>query len=72
MVYCDVLQADGGTRTAAITGAWVALRIAVDKMLAAGKLKKDSMTDGVAAVSVGIKNNEVLVDLDQKLHHWQS
>ena len=66
MVDCDVLQADGGTRTAAITGAWVALRIAVDKMLASGKLKKDPMTDGVAAVSVGIKNNEVLVDLDYK------
>ncbi len=66
MVDCDVLQADGGTRTAAITGAWVALRIAIDSLLASGRLKKDPMTDGVAAVSVGIKNSEILVDLDYK------
>lgn len=51
---CDVLQADGGTRTAAITGAWVALRDAVDGLLAAGRLERDPLTEAVAAVSVGI------------------
>lgn len=51
---CDVLQADGGTRTAAITGAWVALRDAVDGLLAQGKLSQDPLTEAVAAVSVGI------------------
>ena len=51
---CDVLQADGGTRTAAITGAWVALRDAVDGLLAAGQLTEDPLTEAVAAVSVGI------------------
>lgn len=64
MVDCDVLQADGGTRTAAITGSWVALRIAVNRLLKAGKLKKDPLTDGVAAISVGIRENNILVDLD--------
>lgn len=51
---CDVLQADGGTRTAAITGAWVALRDAVDSLLAQGKLQQDPLVEAVAAVSVGI------------------
>lgn len=51
---CDVLQADGGTRTAAITGAWVALRDAVDGLLVQGKLNHDPLTEAVAAVSVGI------------------
>lgn len=51
---CDVLQADGGTRTAAITGAWVALRDAVDGLLAAGRLTADPLREAVAAVSVGV------------------
>ncbi|MFK7823905.1 MAG: ribonuclease PH [Oligoflexales bacterium] len=66
MVDCDVLQADGGTRTAAITGAYVALKIAVDKLLRSGKLKKNPLIDGVGAVSVGLIKDEVYVDLDYK------
>ena len=61
---CDVLQADGGTRTASITGAYVALKIAVDKLLRAGRLKQNPLHDAVAAVSVGMKGGEVLVDLN--------
>src|SRR3954465_4671451 len=55
-VDCDVLQADGGTRTAAITGAYVALSLAINKMIAAGRLTQSPMLDGVAAVSVGVVN----------------
>jgi ribonuclease PH len=62
-VDCDVLQADGGTRTAAITGAYVALSLAVQRMLAEGKLKENPMLDAVAAVSVGIVNGKTLLDL---------
>lgn len=65
-VDCDVLQADGGTRTAAITGAFVALKIAVDRLLASGKLKTNPLSDAVAAVSVGLKKNELLVDLNYR------
>src|SRR6185295_6497593 len=54
IVDCDVIQADGGTRTASISGAWVALRIAVDKLLAAGSLTEDPIRTQVAAVSCGI------------------
>jgi ribonuclease PH len=61
---CDVLQADGGTRTAAITGAWVALRDAVDGLLRAGLVKEDPLHGAVAAVSVGMVAGEVLLDLD--------
>src|SRR5512137_1200128 len=53
-VDCDVLQADGGTRTAAITGAYVALSLALQRMLAEGKLKENPLLHAVAAVSVGI------------------
>lgn len=63
-IDCDVLQADGGTRTASITGAYVALKMAVDKLLRAGKLNDNPLTDAVAAVSVGLKDGEILVDLD--------
>ena len=56
IVDCDVIQADGGTRTAAISGAWVALRIAVDKLLAAKAIKADPIRTQVAAVSCGIHN----------------
>src|SRR3982751_6245144 len=53
-IDCDVLQADGGTRTASITGAFVALRLAMDKLIAAGKLASSPIISPVAAVSVGI------------------
>src|SRR5579872_2617542 len=62
-VDCDVLQADGGTRTAAITGAYVALRLAVGKLLAGGNLAENPMLPAVAAVSVGIVGKEPLLDL---------
>ena len=61
---CDVIQADGGTRTAAITGAWVALRIAVDGLLAAKQLKSDPITGSIAAVSCGIFEGAAVLDLD--------
>ena len=60
---CDVLQADGGTRTAAITGAYVAARLAVQKLMDAGKLKESPLIDSVAAVSVGIFGGAGLLDL---------
>lgn len=62
-IDCDVLQADGGTRTAAITGAYVALRLAMGKLISEGKLKENPLLDAVAAVSVGIVNDQVLLDL---------
>ena len=62
-VDCDVLQADGGTRTAAITGAYVALSLAIKKLLADGKLKENPLTHAVAAVSVGIVDGQALLDL---------
>jgi ribonuclease PH len=61
---CDVIQADGGTRTAAISGAWVALRIAVDGLLAAKLLETDPIRDKVAAVSCGIHQGTAVLDLD--------
>jgi ribonuclease PH len=64
IVDCDVIQADGGTRTAAISGAWVALRIAVDKLLAAKTIKSDPIRTQVAAVSCGIHNGTAVLDLD--------
>jgi ribonuclease PH len=61
---CDVIQADGGTRTAAITGAWVALRIAVNYLLEEGVLKTDPILGQVAAVSCGVFDNVPVLDLD--------
>jgi ribonuclease PH len=61
---CDVIQADGGTRTAAISGAWVALRLAVDKLMAEGKLTTDPILQQVAAVSCGIYQGNPVLDLD--------
>ncbi len=61
---CDVLQADGGTRTAAITGACVALHEALEKLVAAGKLPANPMRERVAAVSVGIVDGQPVLDLD--------
>jgi ribonuclease PH len=63
-VDCDVLQADGGTRCAAITGGWVALRLAVNKLLKAGDIKTDPLTAHVAAVSCGIYGGVPVLDLD--------
>ena len=62
-VDCDVLQADGGTRTAAITGAYVAMALATRKLVAEGKLPADPMRHAVAAVSVGILEQQPLLDL---------
>lgn len=64
IVDCDVLQADGGTRTAAITGAWVALADAVDTLLARGLIKVSPLKDSVAAVSCGIVADRPILDLD--------
>ncbi|MFP6774416.1 MAG: ribonuclease PH [Alphaproteobacteria bacterium] len=61
---CDVLQADGGTRTAAITGAWVALHIALSGMLKEGLVEKMPLNDHVAAVSCGLYKGEAVLDLD--------
>lgn len=61
---CDVLQADGGTRCASITGAWVALYEACDKLVKAGKLPANPVRDHVAAVSVGIFEGSPVLDLD--------
>lgn len=61
---CDVIQADGGTRTAAITGAFVAARDAINGLLASGALKKDPILDHIAAISVGIYQGQPVADLD--------
>jgi len=63
-VDCDVIQADGGTRCAAITGGWVALRLAVNKLMKAGEVTSDPMVDPVAAISCGIYAGQVVLDLD--------
>jgi ribonuclease PH len=63
-VDCDVLQADGGTRCASITGGWIALRLALDRLREAGELDKDPLTGSVAAISCGIVGGEALCDLD--------
>ena len=64
LVDCDVLQADGGTRTASITGAYVALAMALGQLVKFGALKKSPLLDAVAATSVGIVGGEPLLDLD--------
>lgn len=63
-VDCDVIQADGGTRVASITGAWVALYGAFENLIAAGSIPSNPVKDSVAAVSVGIVHGEHLLDLD--------
>jgi len=63
-IDCDVIQADGGTRTASISGGWVALRIAIDKLMASGALSADPITAKVAAVSCGIHEGTPVLDLD--------
>ncbi len=63
-VDCDVIQADGGTRCASITGGWVALRLAVNKLMKAGDIISDPLIDHVAAISCGIYAGQPLLDLD--------
>lgn len=63
-VDCDVIQADGGTRCAAITGGWVALRLAVNKLIKAGDIITDPLLENVAAVSCGIYAGQPVLDLD--------
>lgn len=62
-IDCDVIQADGGTRTAAVTGGFVALSLAVDRLLQEGQLEKSPIVKSIAAVSVGIVNGAPLLDL---------
>ncbi|MDX1953836.1 MAG: ribonuclease PH [Verrucomicrobiota bacterium] len=62
-IDCDVLQADGGTRTAAITGSFVALALAMQRLVAEGKLKSSPVICAVAAISVGLVNDQPLLDL---------
>lgn len=64
VVDCDVIQADGGTRCASITGGWVALRLAVNKLQATGLITSDPIIDHVAAVSCGLYAGQPVVDLD--------
>ena len=64
IIDCDVIQADGGTRTASITGAYVALALAVKKLLKKGVLTKNPIKDSLAAISCGVINGNILVDLD--------
>ncbi|RID90936.1 ribonuclease PH [Gemmobacter lutimaris] len=64
VIDCDVIQADGGTRCASITGGWVALRLAVNKLLKAGIITSDPLIDNVAAVSCGIYAGQPVLDLD--------
>lgn len=63
-IDCDVIQADGGTRCASITGGWVALRMAVNQLMKAGLVTTDPLTDHVAAVSCGIYAGQPVLDLD--------
>lgn len=64
VIDCDVIQADGGTRCAAITGGWVALRLAVNKLMKAGIVISDPIVDHVAAISCGIYAGQAVCDLD--------
>lgn len=63
-IDCDVLQADGGTRTASITGAYVALKIAIEKLIKQNRIKTNPIREAVAAISVGIVDGTMMVDLD--------
>ncbi len=64
VIDCDVIQADGGTRTASISGAWVALRLAVDGLIASGAITDDPIEDKVGAISCGIYKGTPVLDLD--------
>lgn len=63
-IDCDVIQADGGTRCASITGGWVALRMAINRLMKSGLIVSDPLTDHVAAVSCGIYAGQPVLDLD--------
>lgn len=67
IIDCDVIQADGGTRTAAITGGYVALALAIRKLYEAGKVPATTLQRGIAAVSVGILDGKAVLDLDYKM-----
>lgn len=64
IIDCDVIQADGGTRTAAISGGWVALRLAIDGLMQSGAISQDPLTGQIAAVSCGIVAGTPVLDLD--------
>lgn len=64
MIDCDVIQADGGTRTASITGGFVALNILINDLLMKGELKENPIIENVCAISAGIVNGEAVIDLD--------
>lgn len=64
VIDCDVIQADGGTRCASITGGWIALRLAANKLLSAGMISSDPITDHVGAISCGLYAGQPVVDLD--------
>ena len=64
IIDCDVLQADGGTRTAAITGAFVALKLCINKLIEQKKIKSDPIIESLAAISCGVIENETYLDLD--------
>mgnify|MGYP001249534926 CR=1 FL=1 len=66
IIDCDVIQADGGTRTASVTGAYVALALAVKKLLKEGILTKNPIKDSLSAISCGVVEGKTLVDLDYK------
>lgn len=63
-IDCDVIQAEGGTRCASITGGFVALSLAIKKLLESGRIRENPISDYVAAVSAGVWNNELILDLD--------
>ena len=63
-IDADVIQADGGTRTASICGGFLALKEAIEKLIAEGKLQENPIVEPVAAISIGICHNEILLDLD--------
>ena len=64
VIDCDVIEADGGTRTASITGAWLALKFCVERMMNQGLINKSPIKSQIAAISCGILNGQVLIDLD--------
>lgn len=67
IVDCDVIEADGGTRCASITGGFIALELAVNKLLARGELKENPIIERVAAISVGVVDEQIVLDLDYLL-----
>ena len=64
LIDCDVIQADGGTRTASITGGWVVLNLCIQKMMKYGLIKRNPLQSQIAAISCGILDSEIIIDLD--------